>query len=254
MSFRAYLVELVGTLFLVFFCAAPVCGFQAASGEPGRVSAGILIGIALAQGAALAVLLTASTRVSQGCLNPAVTLALWVTRRFDSWRVLSLVIVQVIGAILGGALVWAVFDQSTLRDTFVGTPHLRAFLESPEHTVNPGDWLVGSLAEAALSFLVTLAILTAVLDPRRTDWPWGPLIAGLAMTAAVLAGYYLTGAAVNPARWLGTALWQKNVPTLDAQPVFRDHLPYWMGTIVGALLAGVAHTEWIRPRDTSLKR
>ena len=31
--------------------------------------------------------------------------------------------------------------------------------------------------------------------------------------------------------------------TLESQPVFRDHLPYWMGPIVGALLAAVVHAE-----------
>jgi glycerol uptake facilitator-like aquaporin len=69
------------------------------------------------------------------------------------------------------------------------------------------------------------------------------------MTAAVLLGFHLTGAGVNPARWFGTAIWQRMVSPLEAQPLFRDHLPYWMGPIVGALLGAVIYAEWLRPEE-----
>jgi glycerol uptake facilitator-like aquaporin len=151
-----------------------------------------------------------------------------------------------IGAAFAGALIIWVFsgDQSALEHAYVGTPHLRAFFQG-DGTTTPGDWLIGTLVEVALTFFLTIAVLTCMLEPERTRT--GPLIAGLALTALVLAGYHLTGASVNPARWFGTAIWQRTVAPLETQPVFRDHLPYWMGPIVGALLAAVVYVEWLRP-------
>jgi aquaporin Z len=242
MTFRDYLIEMVGTFLLTFVAASVVCVSYLASAEA-HLPVG-LVGIAVAQGCVLAVLLGVSTRVSDGCLNPAVTLALWVTRRFDGPRAFALIAVQLLGATFAGGLVVLLFDHSTLEKSYAGTPHLRAFLDN-QHQVLPGDWLLGTLAEAVLTFLITLALLTGLLEKEKPRW--GILTAGLALTAAVLAGYHLTGAALNPARWFGCAVWQRSVPTLTTTPVFRDHLPYWMGPTVGALLAGLAYAEWLRP-------
>lgn len=241
MTFRAYLVELVGTFLLVLFSAGTVCVSHM---EGLRALPVGLVAVAVVQGAALAVILTVTTRVSEGCVNPAVTLALWVTKRFDGGRAFALIVVQLIGAAFAGALLVLILDQQTLDSSYAGTPHLRVFFTNKAE-MTTGDWLIGAVVETVLTFLLTLALLTSVLDPRREKT--GPLVAGLALTALVLFGYHLTGAAANPARWLGTAIWQRTVPTLETQPVFRDHLPYWMGPIVGALLAAVVHAEWLKP-------
>jgi len=256
MTFRDYLVELVGTFLLVFFTAGVVLAAHMALVN-GRFPVN-LTGIAVAQGAVLAVILAFSVRKSQGCLNPAVTLALWVTKRFDLGRCFALILVQMIGATLGGGLAVSLFPQTTVEQSYAATPHLAAFhkaatIDKVAEDVTPGDWLPGSTAEVVLTFLLTLTLLTSVLDPRRAEWRWAPLLPGLALTAAVLVGYNLSGAALNPARWFGTAFWQRSVPTLEAQPVWRDHLPYWMGPIVGALLAAVVHAEWLRPDEEEKK-
>src|SRR5262249_38723163 len=119
---RAYLAELVGTFLLVFLCAAAVC----ATPMEGNPPVGLIV-IALAQGCIYAALLSATTLVSEGCLNPAVTLTLWVTKRFEGGRTLAMLAVQVIGAVAAGGLVCAVFNQANpqgLADVYAGTPHL----------------------------------------------------------------------------------------------------------------------------------
>lgn len=253
MTFRAYLTELVGTFLLVFFSAGVVLTAHLAR-ETYRFPVG-LVGIAVAQGAALAVLLAFTTRQSLGCLNPAVTLALWVTKRFDLGRCFALIVVQLIGAVLGGGLAISLFPQQTQIESYAATPHLAAFHKAAgiarvAEEVTPGDWIPGSTAEVVLTFLLTLSLLTTVLEPKRAEWPWVALYPGLALTAAVLVGYNLSGAALNPARWFGTAIWQPQIASLDVQPLWRDHLPYWMGPIVGALLAAVVYSEWLRPDDS----
>src|SRR5439155_11084798 len=150
---RAYLAELVGTFLLVFLCAATACVAQMGGGPPLG-----LVGIALAQGCVLAALLSATTLVSEGCLNPAVTLTLWVTKRFDGGRTLAMLVVQLIGAVAAGGVVCAVFNQQeqVLRDAYAGTPHLRALREAigdQSPGVSAGDLLAGVAVEAAFTFL-----------------------------------------------------------------------------------------------------
>jgi glycerol uptake facilitator-like aquaporin len=242
-NLRAYLVELIGTFFLVFLGAVLVCGNYRPGGEQpvGRV------GMALAEGCLLAVLLTATTYVSEGCLNPAVTIMLWVFKRLDTGRTVLLIVVQLAGAALAGWLVTLLFSPDALSKTHVGTPHLQAF-RTPEGDVLLGGLLSGILIEVALTFLLTVAILATLFDPRRPRL--GGLGAGLAKTACVLIGFGLTGAAVNPARWFGTAIWQPTLPLLMARHPFADHAVYWMGPIVGALLAGAAYTLILPPENT----
>jgi aquaporin TIP len=247
---RAYLAELVGTFVLVFISAAIVCVsyLRVTQGSPPLG----LVGIALAQGAAYAALLSATLLVSEGCLNPAVTLVLWVTKRFEGRQTLALIAVQLIGAAGAGGLVTAIFRPNVLAEAHAGTTHLRAFREALAdrgHGVLAWDLIVGILVEAALTFLLTLTLFATVFDPRRPRL--GGLIPGVALTAAVLTGYRLTGAAVNPARWFGPAVWQATVPTLQAQAVFADHAAYWMGPIVGALLAGILYSAVLMPPQST---
>jgi glycerol uptake facilitator-like aquaporin len=68
---------------------------------------------------------------------------------------------------------------------------------------------------------------------------------GLAMAANVFMAFYLTGAAANPARWLGTALWESTYRA----GAFRDHAVYWIGPVLGALLAGLIYQAVILPGE-----
>src|SRR5262249_45380815 len=71
----------------------------------------------------------------------------------------------------------------------------------------------------------------------------GILGPGLTLTALILMGFPLTGAAVNPARWLGPVLWELTVQ----REAFRDHLVYWAGPIFGALAAGAFYEYLLWP-------
>ena len=88
---RPYCVELLGTFGLVFFAAGAVCvnfmttpeGLEPASTLTGGAQPG-LVGIALAQGLILALMLAITVPISGGYLNPAITVMLWVFSRMDS--------------------------------------------------------------------------------------------------------------------------------------------------------------------------
>src|SRR4051812_2183009 len=94
---RSYLVELLGTFVLVLFGAGAVCAYYLPRGSFYQPE---VAGIALAEGFALAVMLSATFHVSRGCLNPALTLMLWVFKRLDGKRTVGLILAQLLGAVL----------------------------------------------------------------------------------------------------------------------------------------------------------
>src|SRR5207249_10364950 len=81
--------------------------------------------------------------------------------------------------------------------------------------------------------------------PERTG-----LMAGLTLTACVLFGFALTGAATNPARWFGPALSELLLPGRPQSP-FADVFVYLAGPVLGALLAGLVYFKPPLPARTT---
>jgi MIP family channel proteins len=254
-NLRGYLAEMVGTFALVLLTAGTVCasGLPPLQGQPGF---GRLL-VALAAGAAFAVALAVTLKQSGGFLNPAITVTLWVFQRIDNNRALGLIIAQFIGAAFAGLALRGLFysNERLLIDTRLGTPHLnrKAFdvIEIDRATV-----LQGIGIEAVLTFILTFAVFALIFDPRfrrragddvyRLSYLW----LGLLVAVQVLVAFDLTGAGMNPARWLGTVIWETTVDGLNAQGPFADHGPYWIGPILGALLAGMLYTYALLPEGT----
>src|SRR5438046_4531335 len=65
------------------------------------------IGIALAHGVGMAVLVTLTMSVSGGHLNPAVSLALWLAQKIDGRKFATYVAAQLVGGIIGALLIKA---------------------------------------------------------------------------------------------------------------------------------------------------
>ncbi|HXG10958.1 MAG TPA: aquaporin [Gemmataceae bacterium] len=241
---RTYLAELIGTFTLVFLGAGVVCTSKLA--ELSGQYQPYLVGIALTQGAILAAALTATLNVSGGYLNPAVTLTLWVYKRLAGGRAFGLVVAQVLGALLAGLLLRITFREDVLQEARLGTPHLflPVFGGQPNEPPRLAMVLSGIGIELVLTFILTFAIFGTVIDPRAPRL--GGLGVGLALTACVLVGFDLTGAAANPARWLGPVVWEA---TVRSEGAFHDHAVYWIGPTLGALLAGGLYTALILPPE-----
>jgi glycerol uptake facilitator-like aquaporin len=260
---RAYLIELLGTFALVYFSAGVVLvnwlttplgqnGTPLLPYQPG------LVGVALAQGFILAALLTVTAPLTGGYLNPAVTLMLWVFNRIDSVRVSWLIGAQIFGAVLAGLCLRYTFEQSLLVSARVGAPHMNspetllagAHLGTPHlrpeayPELTAGALLAGTGVELVLTFFLVLAIFGCDTDGSRPRFSGLP--AGLTMAACVLFGYALTGAAVNPARWAGTMLWELVLPRQGPSPL-ADMFVYLAGPVIGALLAGTIYFRLLLP-------
>jgi aquaporin Z len=240
-TLRAFVAELLGTFALVFLSAGAVCAaYLRRDVDPNAFPT--LLTIAVAQGVALAVALTVTMHLSGGFLNPAVTITLWVLRRLDNREAGTLLAAQLLGGVLAGAAVRLIFPSSALVPANFGTPHV---------TDAYGDLSLTALGTAAgvevlLTFLLTFVIFGTALDPRAPRLGGlGPgLVIGLALVGLLLVGYHLTGVGTNPARSFGTAVWEW---TARGPNVREQVLVYWIGPIVGALLAGLAYTYLLLP-------
>ncbi len=236
---RATAAELIGTFIFVFFAAGSVCVNQMTTPQNQQPEAAFLnahqpglVGVALAQGLMLAVLLTIISPFAGG-LNPAITIMLWVFNRIETKRGLWYLAAQFLGAILAGLCIRCTFDVDVLRGAHMGAPHLNPIVYPVIHR---GVLLAGTGIEVILTFSLVLAIFSIIPEGPRPGG-WG---AGAVLTAAVLVGFPLTGAALNPARWFGSVVWELSVAESTSGPgPTADVFVYVAGPVVGALLAGL---------------
>lgn len=222
-AFRAPVAELVGTALFVFFGAGSVVAN--ASGIPlGPV------GIALAHGVGISVLITLTMPVSGGHLNPAVSLALWLAQKIDGRRFATYVVAQIVGAILGALLIKAFFAAGVTRVTSLGLPQISGAIGPFEATA----------IEALLTFFVVSAVFGTYVSPLAPKV--GGFGVGLAMFTCALVCGSLTGAVVNPARAFGPAL-----VSFD----WHGQFFYWFGPGLGAAAAAGLWRFLLLPRDAT---
>ena len=209
----ALVAEAVGT-FLFFFvgAGAVVLAAYLGAGGPG------LVGIALAHGLALAVLVSSLGAISGGHFNPAVTVAVRLAGRIEWQTAAYYVIAQLIGAVAAGFALVAVMPQSAISTSFAGTP-----------TLDPGITVAAGIAiEAVLTLVLVLTVFGTAIDARAPRL--GGLAIGLAVAADILMGGPLTGAAMNPARWFGPAV---------ASGHYDNWFVWWIGPLMGAIVGAV---------------
>jgi len=217
MQERAYteaLAEAIGTYCLVFIGAAVVCTDAYSAGSIG------VVGIALAHGLVLAAVVTALGHVSGAHVNPAVTLAAMLVGEMRPARAGLYVASQLIGAAAAGLTLLVVFGTDIWDPVALGTPQLGV-------GVAPGTAI---LVEAVLSFMLVLTVLHAAVDHRAPDSVYG-LAIGAVLTAGILVGGPITGAALNPARAFGPAF---------ASGTWQWQYVFWVGPAAGAAAAALA--------------
>jgi len=223
---RRLAAELFGTFGFVFLgCSAVV-----ANALPG---ANLGIGqIALVHGVALAVLVTMTMAISGGLLNPALTVGMLVARRLDLKSAIGYIIVQCIGAVLGALALKLLFPIRIARLVSYGTPLIANTVTLPQAIV----------IEALLTFLLMSAVFGTAVSAAAPRV--GGFAIGLTVYVGVLVAANLTGPAINPARAFGPAV---------VSGVWVGHVAYWIGPIVGAVLAAILWDRLLLPpRDEAV--
>ncbi|MDT0269964.1 aquaporin [Streptomyces sp. DSM 44915] len=218
---QTLVAELLGTLVLVFFAV----GSAVLAGE----FVGSL-GIALTFGFVLLGLTYTLGPISGAQLNPAVTLALLLAGRLGPRAAVAYWVAQVVGAVVGAALLFLVAHQVP------GLKTGEAFGSNGYgHRSAVGLSIAGSfVAEVMLTALLVFVYLSVSRRGTLALRPLDGLPVGLTLAAVSLVGIPLTGASVNPARSIGPALFAGG----DAL------VQLWLfvlAPLVGAAIAVLAH-------------
>lgn len=216
------LAEFIGTFAIVFFGAGSVCVNTQSEGILG------LLGIALAFGIIVAVMVSATGHISGAHINPAVTFVCVVTKRITLPMAGIYVAAQLFGGIVAAFLLRWFFAEETLNTAHLGVTSLAS-------SVNP---IQGVVIEAILTFFLVLVIFGTAIDPRGHKL--GGIAIGAVVCADILIGGPLTGASMNPARTFGPAL---------ASGFWKDHWVYWVGPLGGAVLAALAYEKVMAPQQ-----
>lgn len=212
----ALTAEAIGTFLFIFVGAGSVV----LTGLLDVGDTGGLIGVALAHGLAMAVLVSALGAISGGHFNPAVTFAVWIAGRIDPTRAAMYVVTQLVAAVAAAFALRGVFTAAAWKAVALGTPAVSA---------STANWQAIAI-EGVLTVVLVLAVLGTAVDPRGPKI--GGLAIGLAIAADVLMGGPLTGAAMNVARWFGPAV---------ASVTFADWYVWIVGPMLGAAVAALAY-------------
>jgi aquaporin Z len=195
---RKITAEFIGTFLLVFLAVgAAVFGIGGGVGADAAGPASGTVGVALAFGLVVLMLAYAFGPISGTHVNPAVTLAMVLTRRQGAREGAAYVAAQFAGAIAGAGLLKLFVSSFGVTDR-TGALGTNAF---DNGAINlPGAFILEVLLTAAF-VLVILLVTEKVAAPGLAG-----VAIGLALTAVHLVGIPLTGTSVNPARSFGPAL------------------------------------------------
>jgi len=212
------IAEFIGTFTLIFIGVGAIHN----SSDP---SAGVgLLGVALAHGLAIAVMVSATGGISGGHLNPAVTLGVLVGGKIKPADAVAYWISQLAGGVAAGLVLLTIYGTDGKEIVAKGTPDLAP-------GTSPGT---GILVEMVLTFFLVFVVYGTAVDARA------PKIGGLAIGATIaldiLFGGPLTGGSMNPARTFGPAV---------ASGHWNNHIVYWIGPMAGGALAGLVYGQFL---------
>ena len=221
MNTKALIAEFIGTFALIFVGVGAIAADFITGGKSG------LAGIAIAHGLAIAVMVSATAAISGGHLNPAVTIGAWVGKKINGKNALGYIVAQCLGAIVAAFCVTLAVPADVLNAVKMGTPALG-------NGITVGQ---GVVTEIILTFFLMFVVFGTAIDARAPKV--GGLFIGLAVVLDILMGGPISGAAMNPARHLGPALLGGGLENIWL---------YWVGPIVGAVLAAVVYTRMLEPK------
>ena len=206
--------EFLGTFTLVFVGAGAIMTGKAD-----------LLGIALAHGLAIAIMIAALGGISGGHFNPAVTFGFLVTKRISIEKAAQYWVSQLLGA---------AFAAWTLKSVY-GSMAGSVGGASLSQGVSP---MKAMLAEGIGTFLLMLVIVGTAIDKRGSFAAGFPI--GLTISSVILVIGPMTGAALNPARWFGPAL---------VTGSWSNAWVWLLGPLLGASVAALGYNWLLNPKD-----
>ena len=206
---QKYLVELIGTFFLLFTIGNVVV-------EPGP---GVLAPLAI--GSVLMVMIYAGGHISGAHYNPAVTVAVLLRGKCEAKDVVPYIVAQLAGAAAAAGAVM--------------------FLKGPETVVQPMELADKIPQVMAAEILFTFALVYVILNVATAKGTEGNSFYGLAIGFTVLAGALavggISGGVFNPAVALGISI----IGKLPWDSIWIYLAANFVGAILGALVFKVVN-------------
>ena len=195
---KKYLAEYVGTLWLVL----GGCGSAVLAAAFPEVGIGLL-GVSLAFGLTVLTMAFAIGHVSGCHLNPAVSVGLLVGGRFPASQLLPYIGAQVLGGITGAGILYLIASG---KADFSAADS--GFASNGYGAHSPGGYSL--LAVVVAEIVMTAFFLIVILGSTSPKAPAGlaPIAIGLALTLIHLISIPVSNTSVNPARSIGTAVFQ----------------------------------------------
>src|SRR5258706_5734353 len=192
---RKLVAEFIGTAWLVL----GGCGSAVLAAAFPQLGIGF-VGVSLAFGLTVLTMAYAIGHVSGCHLNPAVSVGLWAGGRLKAVELLPYIVAQVLGAIAGAAILYAIASGKAGFDVDAG------FASNGFDAHSPGGYSMaaGFVCEVAMTF----GFLFVILGSTHGNAPRGfaPIAIGLCLTLIHLISIPVTNTSVNPARSTGPAL------------------------------------------------
>ena len=219
---RKYTAEFLGTFWLVLGGAGSAV---LAAGYP-ELGIGF-VGVSLAFGLTVLTMAFAIGHISGCHLNPAVSVGLWLGGRFDKKELAPYIIAQVLGGLLGGAILYVIAS---------GLPGFEAggFASNGVGEASPGGYsmLSGVVTEVVMTMMFIIIILGAT--DKRAPQGFAPIAIGLGLTLIHLISIPVTNTSVNPARSTAVAFF--------AGGIFVKQLwIFWVAPIAGAAIGAALY-------------
>ena len=229
---RKLFAELFGTFWLVFG------GCGSALFAAGIPDLGIgFAGVALAFGLTVLTMAYAVGHISGGYFNPAVTIGLWISGRFNSKEIAPYILSQCVGAVLAATFLYLILSG---KEGFaIDATQAGAFASNGYDSFSPQNFSMVSafIAEFILTMFFIIIIIGAT--DKLANTKFAGLAIGLALTLIHLISIPITNTSVNPARSLSQALF------VGGEPLMQLWL-FWVAPILGAILGGLLYKNLLQ--------
>jgi aquaporin NIP len=202
---RNYIAELAGTFALVF------CGTGAIIIDQQSGGAVTHVGVAITFGLIVMSMIYALGNISGAHLNPAVSIAFTIARRFPVKRLPGYIISQLVGALLASSVLKFLFPA----DGLLGA------------TMPAGTEMQSLILELILTFFLMLVIINVAVGSKEQGMFAGLAIGAVVGLEAMFAGP-ICGASMNPVRSIAPSIVSGHL----------EHLwIYVLAPVIGAALA-----------------
>lgn len=211
-AIKKYLAEFIGTCVLVLFaCGTAVVTGCSVDNPAAYVATALSFGLVI-------VAMAYSIGNVSGChINPAVSIAMFLSGKMSLKDFIGYVVAQFLGGIAGAALLMAFVG----KDGGLG-----------QNGLYNGNIGLSLLIEIILTFVFVIAILG--VTSKANNGAVAGIVIGLSLTLVHLLGIAFTGTSVNPARSFGPALFVGG-------EALASYWVFLVGPLVGGALAAIVY-------------